>query len=113
MIARGGPLAANTHSSQIRPLNVLQAAATGARMGAIMATKTTPVAATPDWLVAEMPAGYQTRFAEVQRLSAEMHAMDRMARLLWEIGPPLHEAVRDTFASLKFEVDAAAGDDQI
>ena len=59
----------------------------------------------PDWLVAEMPAGYQTRFAEIQRLSAEMHAMDQVARLLWEIGPPLYEAVRDALASLKLEVE--------
>jgi hypothetical protein len=63
----------------------------------------------PDWMVAEMPAGYQTRFAEIQRLSAEMHSMDRMARLLWETGAPLHEAVREIFAALKCEVDALPG----
>lgn len=58
----------------------------------------------PDWMVAEMPAGYQTRYAEIQRLSAEMHSMDRMGRLLWETGAALHEAVRDTFTGLKLDV---------
>lgn len=71
-------------------------------MNASMGTLTTHA---PDWLVSEMPAGYQTRFAEIQRLSAEMHAMDQMARLLWETGAPLQEAVRDTIASLKLEID--------
>jgi hypothetical protein len=74
-------------------------------MSATMGTSTTH---TPDWLVSEMPAGYQTRFAEIQRLSAEMHAMDQMARLLWETGAPLQEAVRDTLASLKLEIDPVA-----
>ena len=74
-----------------------------------MPTRTMPAVATaPEWLVAEMPAGYQTRFAEIQRLSAEMNAMDRMARLLWETGDALHEAVRETFAGIKLEVDALA-----
>jgi hypothetical protein len=68
------------------------------------------VAPTPDWLVAEMPPGYQTRFAEIQRLSAEMHAMDRMARLLWESGPALHEAVGDAFDAMKYEVESPAAD---
>lgn len=65
-----------------------------------------PLATAPEWLVAEMPAGYQTRFAEIQRLSSEMHAMDRVARLLWETGEPLHEAVGDALSSFKLEVDA-------
>jgi hypothetical protein len=74
-----------------------------------MPTKTMATVATaPEWLVAEMPAGYQTRFAEIQRLSAEMHAMDRMARLLWETGESLHEAVSETFAGLKFEIESLA-----
>lgn len=62
----------------------------------------------PNWLVAEMPPGYQTRFAEIQRLSAEMNAMDRMARLLWDSGPSLREAASDAFASFKYEVDSPA-----
>ena len=78
-----------------------------------MATKTLNHATAPDWLVGEMPAGYQTRFAEIQRLSAEMNAMDKMARLLWETGTPLYEAVRDTFASFKFDVDDAPNDARV
>jgi hypothetical protein len=59
--------------------------------------------AAPEWLAAQMPPGYQTRFAEIQRLSAELHGMDRMGRLLWESGPALAEAVAETFAALKLD----------
>jgi len=63
----------------------------------------------PEWVVAEMPAGYQTRYAEIQRLSAEMHSMDRMARLLWETGEPLQEAVKEAFEGLKYDVESLPG----
>ena len=53
-----------------------------------------------------MPPGYQTRFAEIQRLSAEMNAMDKMARLLWHTGSSLREAASDAFAALKYEIDS-------
>ena len=59
----------------------------------------------PDWLVAEMPQGYQTRVAEIQRLSSEIEAMDRIGRLLWEIGQPLADAVRDVFTALRLETE--------
>jgi len=52
-----------------------------------------------------MPPGYQTRFAEIQRLSEELQGIDRIARLIWETGPTLQEAVRDAFTSLKFDVE--------
>jgi hypothetical protein len=61
----------------------------------------------PAWLVKQMPPGYQTRFAEIQRLSAEIQGMDRMGRLLWEAGPALREAVRELFVSLRLDVDPA------
>jgi hypothetical protein len=55
----------------------------------------------PEWLVGQMPPGYQTRFREIQRLSAELHGMDRLGRLLWESGPALTEAVNEAFSALK------------
>src|SRR5262249_11130231 len=66
-----------------------------------------PTLTTPDWLIAEMPQGYQTRLAEIQRLSAELEAMNRIGRLLWETGPPLVEAVLVAFTAFKFEVEPA------
>ena len=57
-----------------------------------------------------MPPGYQTRFAEIQRLSAEMKSMDKFARLLWESGPALREAVAETLAALKFTIEPVQGD---
>jgi hypothetical protein len=57
----------------------------------------------PDWVVGEMPPGYHTRLAEIQRLSEDLHAMDPFGRLLWEAGPRLTEAVRDVFVALRFE----------
>lgn len=57
----------------------------------------------PDWVVAEMPPGYQNRVAEIRRLSEELHEMSRFARLLWAIGPELRESVRDVFTALKFD----------
>jgi hypothetical protein len=59
---------------------------------------------TPDWVVAEMPPGYQNRVAEIRRLSEELQEMSRFAKLLWAIGPELRESVRDVFTALKFEV---------
>jgi hypothetical protein len=64
----------------------------------------------PDWCVGEMPPGYQTRFEEIQRLSADLHDMDRVARLLWATGDGLYEAVRDMFGSLGYDVSSPSGD---
>ena len=57
----------------------------------------------PEWVVAEMPAGYQTRLSEIQRLMADLQEMGRFARLLWDVGPPLGDAARDAFTALKFD----------
>lgn len=63
----------------------------------------------PDWLTAEMPAGYQNRLAEIERLTADLRAMDRTGRLLWEIGEPLNAAVRDLFAGFEYDVEPISG----
>jgi hypothetical protein len=57
----------------------------------------------PEWVVSEMPAGYQTRLSEIQRLTADLQEMARFARLLWAVGPTLGEAARDAFTALKFD----------
>ena len=59
----------------------------------------------PDWVVAEMPPGYQNRLVEIQRLAADLQDMWRFARLLCAVGPPLGEAVRDVFTALKFDTE--------
>lgn len=59
----------------------------------------------PDWVVAEMPPGYQTRVAEIQRLTAELESMTRFTRLLWTSGSLLAASIRDVFASLRMEAD--------
>ncbi len=53
-----------------------------------------------------MPPGYQNRRAEIERLSADLNAMDRIGSVLWETGEPLREAVVAVFAALKCEADA-------
>jgi hypothetical protein len=63
----------------------------------------------PEWLNAEMPPGYQTRLWEIERLSADLDAMDRVGRVLWETGEPLRDAVGALFGALKCEVDATPG----
>src|SRR6187551_3170210 len=63
----------------------------------------------PDWVVAEMPAGCQNRLSEIQRLIADLHEMGRFARLLYEVGPALAEAMRDAFAALKVESELLQG----
>jgi hypothetical protein len=62
------------------------------------------VADTPEWVVAEMPPGYQTRLGEIQRLSAELHDMDEVARVLWQSGDPLRQATRALVSQLRCEV---------
>jgi hypothetical protein len=57
----------------------------------------------PEWLAGDMPPGYQTRLAEIERLSAELRAMDQFGRLMWDIGDPLERAVRNVFHSLRLE----------
>ena len=56
-----------------------------------------------------MPPGYQTQLFEVQRLWADLHAMDRIGRLLWETGDSLGDAVCAVFGALKCEVDGTPG----
>ena len=74
-------------------------------------TGRTPPALTqaPEWLIAEMPPGYQTRLWEIERLSADLQAMDRIGRVLWETGEPLRDAVGAVFGALKCEADAEPG----
>src|SRR5436189_5662823 len=62
----------------------------------------------PDWVVAEMPPGYQNRVREIQMLVADLEAMGRFGRLLTETGARLGEAVRDVFASLRYETTLMA-----
>jgi len=68
------------------------------------------VAGAPGWMVAEMPPGYQTRLLEIERLSADLQAMDRIGCILWETGEALRGAVGALFAALKCEVDLTPGD---
>jgi hypothetical protein len=65
--------------------------------------------ATPEWLVAEMPPGYETRLVEVRRLTSELREMESLARVLWETGTPLEDAVAAVFTALKHEVDVTPG----
>jgi hypothetical protein len=59
----------------------------------------------PEWIADEMPPGYRTRLLEIQRLSADLHSMDSIGRVLWETGEPLRDAVGAVFGALKCEVD--------
>ena len=68
------------------------------------------VAGAPDWMVAEMPPGYQTRLLEIERLSADLQAMDDIGCVLWETGEALRDAVGTLFSDLKCEVDPTPGD---
>ena len=75
-----------------------------------MSERTQPAPAqAPDWVAAEMPPGYETRRVEIQRLSADLHAMDRIGHVLWETGDLLRDAVGALFGALKCDVDATAG----
>jgi hypothetical protein len=73
------------------------------------ATAQVAVVDVPDWVVAEMPPGYQNRMAEIRRLTEELQDMNRFARLLWAIGPALRESVRDVIGTLKFDVEPTNG----
>jgi hypothetical protein len=55
-----------------------------------------------------MPPGYQNRVREIQMLVADLEAMSRFGRLLTETGARLGEAVRDVFASLRYETAITA-----
>ncbi len=68
------------------------------------------VAGAPDWMVAEMPPGYQTRLLEIQRLSADLKAMDGIGCVLWQTGEALRDAVGKLFGALKCEVDPTPND---
>jgi len=70
-----------------------------------METLAQAAAATPDWLVAEMPPGYRNRLEEIERLTKDLQAMWRFGRLLWASGPQLADAVRDVFSTLKRPVE--------
>jgi len=59
----------------------------------------------PEWVVAEMPPGYQNRVAEIQRLASDLQEMGQFGSLLYQVGPELGESVRRVFAAMKFEAD--------
>ncbi len=63
----------------------------------------------PEWLVAEMPPGYQNRVAEIQRLSEELREMNRFGGLLWRVGDELAESAYDAFVALSFETERTGG----
>ena len=63
----------------------------------------------PDWVVGEMPAGYQNRVAEIQRLMSDLQEMGHFGSLLYQVGPELGDAVRRVFGALKFETETLAG----
>ena len=63
----------------------------------------------PDWVVAEMPPGYQNRVAEIQRMVVELEEMGRFGRLLYETGPGLAEMARHVFSTLKFDTEVLEG----
>ena len=65
----------------------------------------------PDWCRAEMPPGYQTRLEEIERLSKDIRDIDRLGRLLWATGEPLHDAVRGVFGALRYEVEPGTSAD--
>jgi hypothetical protein len=69
----------------------------------------TPVGFGPDWVVAEMPPGYRTRVAEIQRLTAELESMSRFSRLLCDTGAQLADRTRELFASLKLDTERVPG----
>lgn len=61
----------------------------------------------PDWVLAEMPSGYQNRVVEIRRLSAELEDMGRFGRLLWAIGPELRTSAAELFGALRFGTEPA------
>ena len=65
----------------------------------------------PDWLAGEMPPGYQTRLAEIQRLSEDLHGMEAIGRVLWTSGTPLKDSVHALVTALKCDVSTASGAD--
>ncbi|HUR36089.1 MAG TPA: hypothetical protein VM032_19940 [Vicinamibacterales bacterium] len=65
----------------------------------------------PDWVVAEMPPGYQNRVREIQMLMSDLQAMSRFGRLLTDTGGRLGEIVRDVFVTLGLDT-ALMADEQ-
>ena len=63
----------------------------------------------PEWVVAEMPPGYQNRVAEIQRLMSDLQDMGHFGSLLYQVGPELGEAVRRAFAAMKLEALTMTG----
>ena len=67
--------------------------------------------ALPDWFVTAMPHGYQTRLAEIRRLTEELEEMDRFGRVMLETGDRLTQTVAGLFSDLKYEVAPFNGAD--
>ncbi|PWT81701.1 MAG: hypothetical protein C5B57_09980 [Blastocatellia bacterium] len=62
----------------------------------------------PEWFLEQMPPGYQTRVAEIDRLMSEIRAMDQIGRVLWESGAALAQAAREVFVALKCDAQPGA-----
>lgn len=65
----------------------------------------------PSWLAGEMPPGYQTRLAEIERLSRDLETMGKFGGLLWKAGPALRGLVQEAFGAFKFEAGPMDGGD--
>lgn len=64
----------------------------------------------PEWVVAEMPPGYQNRLREIQMLMADLEVMGRFSRLLTATGGRLADVVQAVFAALPLDTAAVDGD---
>ena len=70
--------------------------------------------AVPEWVAHSLPERRADIDAEIEKLqrkidklAQESGRMESMARLLWQTGPPLEEAVCDLFSAVGFETDPA------
>ncbi len=64
----------------------------------------------PEWMVTEMPPGYQNRLREIQMLMADLESMGRFGRLLTATGGSLVDLVRAVFGTLSFETSMVEGE---
>ena len=59
----------------------------------------------PEWALGELPAKFDEVRAQLKDLTEERERLESMARLLWQTGTPLEEAVRDTFRAMGFTAE--------
>lgn len=64
----------------------------------------------PSWIIAELPPAHAEIALKIEALRKDAQKYEAVAGVLWQVGQPLAEGIRDIFHELKFDATLTAHD---